>query len=162
MYYLQDFVPDFVLVGKHWGYGYLFHLDNKQSESRRDLDTIKSLRKLNGVVTAAINNPTILWTINFLHVVDQENILDRIREMSLKFKDHLLKQAKQMYSLKTNKKFKMDKNPYTIRGVGALFYTNLYFRGNISAENIEHNRILLKFDCDIDSLCNILVAKLHK
>jgi len=158
MYYLQDFVPDFVLVGKHWGYGYLFHLDNKQSESRRDLDTIKSLRKLNGVVTSAIDNRIILFTITFLKIVLSEGLLDKIRVMGSKFKDHLGSEAERMYALKSNQRYNKATNPYTIRGIGGLFYTDLHFGGNISSDNIEFNRIILKFDCAIESLCTNMKA----
>ena len=158
MYYLQDFVPDFVLVGKHWGYGYLFHLDYEHVQSRRDPATIKSLRGVNGVVTSAIDNRIILFTITILKIVLSEGLLDKIRVMGSKFKNYLGSEAERMYALKSNQRYNKGKNPYTIRGIGGLFYTDLHFGGNISSDNIEFNRIILKFDCDIEYLSKHMKA----
>jgi len=98
----------------------------------------------------------------FLKIVLGEAFLDKIRVMGSNFKDYLGKEAERMYALKSNQKYNRATNPYTIRGIGGLFYTDLHFGGNISSDNIEFNRIILKFDCDIESLCNNMKATIKK
>ena len=119
--------------------------------------TVTELEKLNGEVTTPVDNCTILRTIIFLKVIDSCKFLEKIRENGQITIKHLRDQANRMYKQKTSKK-SLDSNPYEIRGTGALFFTDLFFSGNISTENIEFNRLLVKFDCNMTKLTKILIA----
>ena len=149
MFYKKDFIPDFVLVGKHWGPGYLFKLSSCGIDDR-------ILHGLSGIATCPVDNLSILKTIMFLEVVRDHKIIHHCYEIGKELKKNRNNEAYRIFGLKSNTKVRAR-----VQGIGVIFKTDLYFGRGISSENLEFQRILPPFDIEIPLLISSLRTVLN-
>lgn len=125
------FKPDFVTTGK----GLLLSAVLAVGASAEDA---KVLRKMNGLVTCPISEAVVLKAWRYLKIVSERELLGNAGDIGSEISMHL---GGTVQGMREGPRGRRGREPAVLRGVGAMWYTNLEFGGGVEG-SIEYRRLL--------------------
>jgi 4-aminobutyrate aminotransferase-like enzyme len=133
------FRPDYVTVGKGLLFGALLSV-NVQSE------IAQRVRRIGGLITCPVNAVLLRQSCRYLEVVKEQRLLSNVRALGTAIADRLQPAVDRYNGTSTHSsrapaKGKGKGEAAVLRGVGAMWYTNLAFRGD-TRKAILYNRLL--------------------
>ena len=148
-YYSPWFKPDYVTVGKTLLFCGVLSINASPG----------SLQRLDGQVTSATDEMVLIRSHRFLEVVINSQLLSNVLNIGNNILQHVKNHIEEQQEKKAgSRKRGPPKDDLYIRGIGAMWVTNLLFKGE-SAKNILYQRLLPPISMDPKDVWRQLLPK---